>query len=103
MVEESKPPGGKVTLRRELIERGGSHEVRYGGGHGSRTPSVANSALKPASLAPARGPRPLARFADSRHPTKRAHPLRNSLSGVQIPCGGTLVEGSRSAHRWYPA
>ena len=31
MVEESKPPGGKGTLRRELIERGGSHEVRYGG------------------------------------------------------------------------
>src|SRR5213593_67884 len=27
--EESKPTGGKVTIRRELIERGGSNEVWY--------------------------------------------------------------------------
>ncbi len=27
---ESKPTGGKVTLRREVIERGGSNEVWYG-------------------------------------------------------------------------
>jgi hypothetical protein len=25
--------GGKVTLRREMTERGGSHEVWYGGKH----------------------------------------------------------------------
>jgi len=28
--EESKPPGGKITIRRDVIERGGSHEVRSG-------------------------------------------------------------------------
>jgi hypothetical protein len=27
---ESKPTGGKVTLRRDLIERGGTSEARYG-------------------------------------------------------------------------
>jgi hypothetical protein len=27
---ESKPTGGKVTLRRNLIERGGTSEARYG-------------------------------------------------------------------------
>ena len=27
----SKPTGGKVTIRRELIERGGSSEAWYGG------------------------------------------------------------------------
>jgi hypothetical protein len=29
--EESKPPGGKVTIRRDLIERGGSSEAWYEG------------------------------------------------------------------------
>ena len=29
--KESMSTGGKITLRRELIERGGSHEVWYGG------------------------------------------------------------------------
>ena len=29
MVQESQPPGGKVTIRRELIERGGSSEAWY--------------------------------------------------------------------------
>ena len=32
---EIKPTGGKVPLRRELIERGGSSEAWFGGGAGS--------------------------------------------------------------------
>ena len=35
--KESMSTGGKITLRRELIERGGSHEVWYGGEGGIRT------------------------------------------------------------------
>ena len=33
--KESMSTGGKITLRRELIERGGSHEVWYGGEGGN--------------------------------------------------------------------
>src|SRR2546427_6939843 len=29
--QESQPTGGKITLRRDLIERGGSSEAWYGG------------------------------------------------------------------------
>jgi hypothetical protein len=35
--EESKPTGGKVTIRRDLIERGGSSEAWYGAGERNRT------------------------------------------------------------------
>lgn len=31
--EESKPTGGKVPIRRDLIERGGSSEAWFGGGY----------------------------------------------------------------------
>ena len=44
--KESMSPGGKITLRRELIERGGSHEVWYGGEGGdskSRKPQLPES------------------------------------------------------------
>ena len=47
--------------------------------------SVAGSALKPASPAPARVPSPLAPSRCSGHPTKGAHPLRIPLSRLQIP------------------
>src|SRR2546425_10278817 len=32
--QESQPTGGKITLRRDLIERGGASEAWYGGGGG---------------------------------------------------------------------
>ena len=35
--EVSKPTGGNVPLRRDLIERSGSHEVWYGAGDWNRT------------------------------------------------------------------
>ena len=37
VVKEFKPTGGTGTIRRELIERGGSHEVWYGAGEWDRT------------------------------------------------------------------
>src|SRR5438093_5865305 len=57
--KEFKLTGGKGTLRRDLIERGGSSEAWYGGGGRDRTASVAGSALNPASPAPTEGASPL--------------------------------------------
>src|SRR5438034_954052 len=93
MVEESKPPGGKVTLRRELIERGGSHEVRYGGGHGSRTPSVAGSGLTPPSPAPTKGASPLVRS-----PRRGRTPFETPGRGFNLPRSG---EGWWRAREWH--
>ena len=33
--QESKPTGGKVPLRRDVIDRGGANDGWYGGGAGS--------------------------------------------------------------------
>ena len=57
--KEFKLTGGKGTLGRDLIERGGSSEAWYGGGGRDRTASVAGSALNPASPAPTEGASPL--------------------------------------------
>jgi hypothetical protein len=111
---ESKPPGGKRPLRRDLIERacapkrfgarkrGGSHEVgmacqpkpaeafRVGGrrlepASGIEPPTVAGSALKPASRLLQRGPAP---SYEDPAASPSHHPLHDSEQWVPGPQTG---------------
>ena len=89
--KEFKLTGGKGTLRRDLIERGGSSEAWYGGGGRDRTASVAGSALNPASPAPTEGASPLVCPPRRGHtpfasPGPRSDPLkeRSCSRGISI-------------------
>src|SRR5437773_7497412 len=89
--QESKPTGGKVLIRCDMIERSGSSEAWYGGG-ARRSVRQRTAGSKPPSRRPLGSEACLVDSYEGgqppcTNPTEGAYPLRETPGGAPPPCG----------------
>jgi hypothetical protein len=110
---ESKPTGGKVLIRCDLIERSGSSEAWYGGrarrSFGQRTVSSTPPSRRPLGSEACLVDSYEAGQPSCTIPPKEAHPLREPPGGVPPPRTGapgthcaSVAMGGRDAATGYP-